>query len=232
MTYTNFKDLVCSYNNRLAALFATVGAQDVVLAAMNDARRQAQRKYKFNLCKRQAFVNLSILPQTFLSDFKSAPAGSTTVVVSRLDSLWEYGSATVASTTAYYPTRQVDTRRSPELSYAVPQRPWPWQGSAVATTNQFAYCIGPNVYHSTLTTQTWHMAYVVEFLPDLTSSATTDVFLDYFTDWLKFATIANLNVWLKDSERFNIDANTMATLWESVVQYDSQQETIGDINLD
>jgi len=232
MTYANFKDLVCSYDNRLAALYASVGAQDVVLAAMNDARRQAQRKYKFNLAKRVAFVPLSILASPFLTSFKSTPGGATTVVVNRLDELWEYSTATVAGSTGYYPTNKLDIRRRVELEYAVPQRPWPWQGSAVATQASFAYCVGPNVYHSNLTTQTTFMAYVVEFLPDLDASATSDIFLDYFTDWLKFATLMNLNIWKKDSERFNIDSTVMQTLWDSVTQYDSNQESIGEINLD
>lgn len=233
MTYTNFKDLVCSYSNRLSALYSSVGAQDIVLAAMNDARRDAQRRYKFNLAKRQAFVKLSVLPQSMLTDFDVDPSGSgAAVVVSRLDDLWSYGTTTINATTAYYPTLRLDFRSRAELEYAVPQRPWPWQGSSASTQADFAYSVGTNIFHSNLTVQTWYLAYVVEFLPDHDGGAGVDFFLTYFVDWLKFATLANLNVWLKDSERFQIDAAVLGAAWSSVTEFDAQHAQQGPINLD
>lgn len=233
MTYANFKDMVCSYSNRLAALYATVGSQDVVLIAMNDARRQAQRLYKFNLAKRTAFVKLSLLPQSTLTDFDVDPSGSgAAVIVNRLDELWEYGTTTVASTTVYYPTKQLDTRRRAELTYASPNRTWPATSSAAAITDSFAYTVGTSVYHSNLTTQTWFMAYIVEFLAEHDGGSSEDMFLTYFADWLKWATLANLNYWLKENERVNIDAALVSQLWNSVTQFDSQHEAQGPINLD
>lgn len=232
MTIANFTDLIASYSNRVAALFTTVGAQDVILAAMNDARRDAQRRYRFNMNTRQVFAQLSLKPASLLSDFKVDPIGGAAVVVSRLDSLWEYGTQTVASTACYYPTRELDIRRSSELSTSINSKPWPFQSSSVTATADFAYMMGTDIRHSNLTTQTWFMGQAVVFLPDLISSDSPDIFLTYFTDWLKFATLLNLNVWLKDAERFNIDTAVMTTLWNSVTQFDAQQANPTNISLD
>lgn len=234
MTIANFLDLVASYQNRAAALFQTVNAQDVILAALNDARRQAQREYRFNMARRQAFASLSMKPVNYLADFTSGPGGTgTTVIVSRADTIWEYGTITISSTPCYYPTKQLDFRASAELITSIPTLPFPWQTStASATTNKFAYLQGTNVFHSNITTPTPFLFDVVEFLPDLVIGSAPDIFLTYFTDWLKFSTILNLNIWLKDTERFNIDATVMTKLWNSVTQFDSQQSSAGSISLD
>lgn len=232
MTVADFKDNVVSYSNRIAALYTTVGSKDIVIQAMNDVRLAAQRRYKFNLAKQWAFAPLSLKPVSLLSDFKTTPGGSTTVVVNRLDSLWEYGTTSVSSTTVYYPTKELDIRSMAELGYAVPARPWPTQGTDVVTMSTFAYKHGTNLYHSNLTTPTSFMASVVGLLPDLVVGDTPDFFLTYFSDWLKFATLMSLNIWLKDSERFQFDAQMMTTLWDSVTQFDSQQQQSGPITLD
>lgn len=233
MTIANFTDLVASYSNRVATLFTTSNAQDVILAAMNDARRQAQRDYRFNMNKRQVFAQLSLKPASFLTDFKADPTGSGAItVVSRLDTVWEYGTQTVASAAQYYPTREIDLRRSAEMSTSVASRPWPWQSNDIKATPDFVYLMGTDLRHSNLTVQTWFMAEATVFLPDLISSDSPDIFLTYFVDWLKFATILNLNIWLKDADRFNIDATIMTKLWSSVTQFDSQQSSPGNISLD
>lgn len=232
MTYANFKDMLSSYNNRLAALFVTVGSQDIVLIAMNDARRDAMRRYKFNMTQRQAFVDLSLAPASMLSAFKDLPSGSNTVVVSRLDMLWEYNSASVSSTTRYYPTKALDIRSMTSMKNAIPVQ-LVRAGNAVGITQQdFAYIQGTDVRHSNLTAPTNYMASVCEFLPDFASGDSPDIFLTYHTDWLKWATLLNLNMWLKDNERFQIDATVLQKSWESVTQFDSAQSIGGPISLD
>lgn len=233
MTYTNFKDMVCSYSNRVAALYASVGAQDIVLIAMNDAIREAQRRYTFNSLGRRAFVSLSMLPKSMLTDFYTTPALSTAMVVKRVDALWEYSSTSIASTTAYFPTKKIELRRRANLEYSIPTSPFTGTGTSNnPVTSDFAYLHGLNLHHSSLTTPTTVMADVVEFIPDHDGGASTNFFLNYGTDWLKFATLGNLNVWLKDSERFNIDANLITNAWNSLTQFDAQQAEMGEVNLD
>jgi hypothetical protein len=238
MTYANFKTTVLSYLNRAAATF-TSGSLDYVLAAMNDARRAAQRGYTFNLARRPAFVDVSLVGKSLLTDFKSAPSGSTTVVVKQIDDIYEYSSTTVGSTTAYYRTAMIPYRRISQFQLGELPQSTSVDGSidiADTTTDSisgFCYIQGTTLYHSTLATATWVMCDVVEMIADHDGGSSEDIFLTYFVDWLKYATLLNLNQFLKDSERFPIDAQFMQTLWDSVKQYDAQQSAAsGAISLD
>lgn len=232
MTYANFKDMVVGYLNRPAANVVTTGAQDLVLLAMNDARRSAQREYDFEMLSTQAFVSLSMIPKSLLTDFKTTPALSTTLVVKRVDALWEYGSTTVGATTVYYPTKSIEFRRRMALRAHVPSDP---NSSALSapTVREFAYIQGTNIAHTSLTTATTIMADVIEFMPDHAGAGVEDIWLVYFTDWLKWATLANLNVWLKDSERTVIDQTAFSIAWKNVKSFDARQaHSTDDLTLD
>lgn len=218
--------------NRAAAAVVTVGAQDLVLAAMNDARRAAQREYAFEGNSTQAFVSLSMIPKSLFTDFKTTPALSTTLAVKRVDALYEYTTALVGATTVYYPTSRIELRRRHAITSFIPT-----SVSATALRSPslagFAYIQGTNIAHTNLTTVTTVLADVIEFLSDHAGASVEDIFLTYYTDWLKFATLANLNVWLKDSERTVIDLNLVAGLWQSVKTHDSQQAvSTDDLSLD
>ena len=232
MTYANFKDMVVGYLNRAAAAVVTVGAQDLVLLAMNDARRIAQRSYDFEMLSTTAFVSLSMIPKSMLTDFKTTPALSTTTIVKRIDALWEYGSTTVGATTVYYPTKSIEFRRKMSLRNHVPSDPNSAALSA-PTIREFAYVQGVNIAHTSLTTATTVMADVIEFMPEHAGGSVEDIWLVYFTDWLKWATLANLNVWLKDSERTVIDANLINASWAGVKSFDARQaHSTDDLSLD
>lgn len=218
--------------NRAAASVVTVGAQDLVLAAMNDARRVAQREYAFEGNSAQVFVSLSMAPASLLTDFYSTPALSTAVPVKRLDALYQYGTSAVGATTVYYPTQSISLRRRLDVAPFVPTSP---RDTALASPmlSSFAYLQGVNVRHTNLTTATTVMADVIAFLADHAGDSVQDIFLTYYTDWLKFSTLANLNVWLKDSERTPIDLNLVAGLWQSVKTHDAQQAvSTDDLSLD
>jgi hypothetical protein len=236
MTIAEFTDEVVSYMNRTSALFTSAGGRDMVLAAMNDVRRSAQRDYTFESNRRTAYVELSLLGKSLLTDFDAAPNDTTTVVVKRVDAIWEYSSTTVSGTTAYYRTRELDFRNVGTFRQELPVRPdlnISSANTALNVTAEFAYLLGTKVYHSKLTTPTGFLADVVEFLPDLAAGGTPDIFLTYHVDWLRFATIALLNTWIKDSERAPLDLNMVGRLWESVKQFDSQMGAgTGSINLD
>lgn len=238
MTYTTFKDLVAAELDRTAAALVSTGNVDLILTAMNDVRRVAQRDYTFNLAQRMAFVQLSMAPASLLTSFAADPTGAgATVVVKRVDKVFEYTSATVSGTTRYYPT----------ATYPFyPRREWdrnvPLTGDAITSTVQipyrtlgtspnFAYIQGQNILHSTLTTPTWYMCDVVEFLGDHAGGSVEDVFLTYFADWLKFATIAQLRAtYLRDNSQIAVDVGLVQRLWESVKQYDAQQGAATDSN--
>lgn len=240
MTIANFTDLVASFSNRLAALFVTENAQDVILASLNDVRRDAQRRHVFNMAKRNVFAQLSMKPASLLSDFKADPSGAgATVVVRRLDALFEYGTQTVAATTCYYPTAPLDVKRSALIGQSnTAENMWaiaesvPGQLSRPAPRSSYAYLVGTDVYHSQLTSQTWYLGHAVAMLPDLGSGDSPDFFLTYHTDWLRYAVLMHLNNWLSDNNKLNISVAFVDKLWQSVTNFDAQQATAATLDLD
>lgn len=227
MTYANFKTTVLGYVARASGTF-TSGSLDYVLAAMNDARRAAQRQYTFNLNRSTAFAQMSLAPTSMLTDFDVLPTGGTLKVVKQIDAVWEYSSESVSGTTRYYRLNKI-----PFFRHSVFEQELDWSPSVFGGTTQtngqlrsakqFVYMQGVNVFHSTLTTPTWFMFDVIEWLADHDGGSGEDIFLTYFVDWLKYATILNMNQYLQASERFPIDAAFMERLWTSVKQFDSQQ---------
>lgn len=228
MTYANFKTTVLSYVNRNSAVF-TSGSLDYVLAAMNDARRAAQRDYTFNLNRTVGFVEVSLVGKSLLTDFDATPNG-TAMVVKQVDAVYEYSTATVGGNTAYYRTARLPYYRQSQF-----ERELPLAGGTFGVetsiapqdilTNQmgFVYVQGTKIYHSRLTTPQWLMCDVVEILPDHDGGSSEDIFLTYFSDWLKYATILNMNQFLKEEYRFQIDMVFYNQLWESVKQFDAHQ---------
>lgn len=232
MTYAVFKDVVASYLNRSAASVVSTASVDMILDAMNNARRFAQRTYTFEGNATQAFVSLSMIPKSMLTDFKTTPALSTTVVVRRIDAVWEYSTATVGATTVYYPTKKIELRRRLAVGAYVPANPNDTSLSSPLMSS-FAYVHGVNIAHTNLTAATTVLADVIPMIADHDGGAGEDIFLTYYSDWLKFATLASLNVWLKDSERTPIDQMVINQLWESVKQFDTQQAiSTDDLSLD
>ena len=229
MTYANFKTMVLSYMNRSSAVL-TSGSLDYVLLAMNDARRAAQREYTFNLLRTTAFANCSLAPVSLLTDFDTDDTAGTLRVVKQIDAVYEYSTASVSGTTRYYRLNKVPFFRqsvfeqelaiSPTYAGGVRNNPVP---GSLQAAKQFIYQQGTNVHHSTLSTPAWFMFDVIYWDADHAGGAVEDVWLTYFVDWLKWATILQLNQYLKDTERFPVDAQFVAQLWEGVKQFDAQQ---------
>lgn len=234
--YADFKTTVLGLANRSAA---TAGAIDLVLMAMNDAVREAQRNYSFTLNKRIAFAQVSLAPVSMLTDFDADATGAgTLVVVKEIEACYEYATVTISGTPRYYRTAKVPFwkhsafQREVNLSASTFGSNTVIVGSLQNNT-QFVYKQGNNVFHSTSSVPSFLMFDVVEWLADHDGGAGTNVFLTYFVDWLRYATLVALNQYLKDSERFQYDETIMNQKWESVKQYDAQQDaSSGMITLD
>jgi hypothetical protein len=224
MTIADFEATVASYMNRPLASW-TVGGLDMILQAVNDCRRAAQRDYAFELFERMAFVQLSQNPANIMTDFKADPSGAgATVQIRIIRGLWEY----VQNGAIYTRTRQLDLRSLSTWRQELPFKDTPLtvydatQQRQPQNLRQFAYMQGMNVYHSAVLPPQWFLADVVEWQPDLAIDSDPDVFLIYFADWLKWATIAQLNGYLKEDQRVMISAQAMSAAWENVKQFDAQ----------
>ena len=235
MTIANFKTMVAAYMNRTAASLI-VNSQDLLLQAINDARRSAQRAHEFELLRTEdCYLATSAVGANWMTGCKTAPGGSTAILMRRVDEVWNYATATTPST--YYPR----TTRIPFSYTGQFKRELPAADTSTIMmpqdyilSNRFAYCTGSKLYITTATTTASYKLVGIAWLDDLsTGSEDPDIFFTYYTDWLKYATIAALNVYLKDSERFPIDAQMMTTLWYSVKGHDGGIANMGEsVNLD
>lgn len=234
MTLANFKQQVANMMNRTLASLTSDNSQDMLLMAMNDARRAAQRDHEFELNRTEdAYLSTSASGANWQTGCKTTPGGATAVLMRRIDEVWNYSTSTAAAT--FYPrTTRIDFSYSGQFKRELAtQSDRLTNPQDYAVQNRFAYCIGSTLYVTTVTSATIQKLVGVKFLDDLADGADPDIFLTYFPDWLRYATIAALNVYLKDSERFPIDQKVMDRLWQSVKQYDGGIANMGEsVNLD
>lgn len=232
MTVADFKTRVAAVLNRNASLFV-VGGVDNLLQAMNDARRAAQRDHSFQLCKRDVFLEVSPTGSTWTTCKATPSSGGTDVAMKRIDGVWQYA----ANGSQYLRTSYIDSGVLGDFRRSLPV----YDTGFLIATNQpatwvrrtFWYTQGQQLFVTNLTANTWYLLEGVAWLDDLADGSSPDIFLTYFTDWLVYATIAALNVYLKDSERFPIDVNVTQRLWESVKQLDGEIANAGQwTNLD
>lgn len=238
MTIANFKTFVEGWLNRSAGSF-TVSGFDMLLQAMNDARRAAQRDHMFELLRTQdCFLTTSAAGASWTTGCKTTPGGATAVLMRRVDSIWQYSSTVINSATVYIPTARVPFDTSGDL-----KRNLPVVDTAFQTVNQpnpfiqtqFGYAVGTQLYVNGVNSGTaTYKLFGIRWLDDLDGASTTDdPFLTYFTDWYRMATVMALNTYLKDSERFAIDVSLLNRAWESVKAFDGQIANMGEqANLD
>lgn len=236
MTISDFKLRVAAIVNRSASLFV-VGGVDNLLQAMNDARRAAQREYSFHLLKRDVFLTVTPGGANWQTGCKTTPDGATAALLKRVDALWMYAEQAYPGGTSYLRTQLMDSGVTGDFKRSLPT----YDTGQLIITNQpswttrrsFWYTQGSNLFVTNLTTSTTYLVEGVQWLDDLTGSESPDIFLTYFTDWFAYATVAALNNYVKDNERFPLDAAIMARLWESVKQMDGELANSGDwTNLD
>lgn len=238
MTIANFKTMVAAYMNRSLTSLTTTPGVDILLLAMNDARRDAQLAHDFELLATEdAYLSTHLGGAAWTTGCKTTPGGGTAVLMKRIDEVWNYGTALIGATT-YYP-------RSTMVPFSYRgnfKRVLPTIDAAFVTnqtqqnftvTDQFAYANGENLHVTASTTATIYKLVGIKWADDLTGSESPDMFLTYFTNWFKFATIIALNVYLKDSERFNIDAAVVGRAWELVKTMDGTISNMGQsVSLD
>jgi len=232
MTVANFKSMIAAYMNRTVASLTSDNSQDILLQAMNDARRGAQRDYCFEICKTEdAYLATHIGGANWMTGCKTTPGGNTAVLMRRIDEVWNYGTQAVGATTYYPRTTRVDFSYSGqfkrELLTSGDDVSLNYTAASVGS-RKFAYATGSSLFLANTTTSTIVKLVGIKWLDEMTAASDEDIFLVYFTDWFKYATIAALNVYLKDSERFSIDMVAMEREWASVKMMDSTMANMGE----
>lgn len=232
MTLANFKLMIAAYMNRSSASLTSVNSQDILLESINSARRGAQRDHTFESNRTEdAYLSTSAAGGDWTTGCKTTPGGGTAVLMRRIDEVWNYATATTPST--YYPrTTRVDFSYSGQFKrelVTVSDNMLVTNPQDYYIQNKFAYAVGTKLYVTTVVDAAVIQKLVgIKWLDDLADGDPADIFLTYYTDWLKWATITQLNVYLKDSERFPVDVNVLARSWESVKQHDGSIANMGE----
>lgn len=230
MTIANFKARIYGFINRASTLFTTTeGASiDQVNYAMKDAILAAQREYSFELNRVDAFLSTSEIGANWMTGCKTTPGGATPVLMKRIDSAWNYSTSTITAGTLYRRTSRVDLRAPGDFKRELPVDVGLVQTSiqsAQTTLGKFAYINGATLHVTTVATSTPVLVNGIKFIDTVTDD---DIFLTYFSDWFHWATLIQLNQFLKDSERVNIDLAFVNKLWQSVKEMDGQIANAGD----
>ena len=232
MTIANFKTLVAAYLKRQVSDFS-VGGQDVLLLAMNDARRDAQLAHEFELLRTEdAYLSTHLGGADWTNGCKTTPGGGTTVLLKRVDEVWNYGTTAVGSTTYYPRTTRIPFGYTGDFRRQLPPVDRILVTNQVqqnfSTQIQFAYTNGTNLFVTTVAQPTIFKLVGIRYLDDLTGSETPDIFLTFFVNWFKLATIAALNVYLSAADRFQIDQKLMDDAWQKVKFFDGSVANMGE----
>jgi hypothetical protein len=230
MTITNFKTVVAAYMNRSLASLTDVNGQDILLLAMNDARRDAQADHPFELLRTEdVYLSTHAGGTSWMDSCETAPSSGVNVKMRRIDEIWNYGPYVIDGTTYYTRSTRIPYNYTGffkrELDSATRLR---WNDQTNSATNQFAYCNGDKLFVTASNTATYYKIVGVKWLTDLDGSEDPDLFLIYFTTWFKYATILALNVYLKDEDRFGIDKTEFAVAWERVKSMDGSIANMGE----
>jgi hypothetical protein len=235
MTIANFKARIYGFINRASTVFTTsdTASIDHVLAAMNDARRAAQKEYAFELCRADVFLTTSEVGANWMTGCKTTPDGGTAALMKRIDSVWNYSTNTIPAGTAYIRTTRIDFGHVNDFRREVGVDGGSEFSSQTATGIQifrrkFAYMNGQNLCVVSVDTAAPLLLNGIKFLDDLTGNEDTDIFMVYFADWFFWATLIQLNQYLKDDQRLNIDASFVGRLWQAVKEMDGQIANSGD----
>ena len=235
MTLANFKARIYGFINRTSTVFTTTESAsiDQVLYALNDARRSAQREHMFEMLRGDAFLSTSEIGANWQTGCKTTPGGATARLMKRVDSVYNFSTSTTPAGTLYARTSKIDFGHVGDFKRELPTDSGTeflvqTASSSILARRKFAYLNGANLHIVAVDTAANVMLNGITFLDDLADGDAADIFLTYFPDWLHWATLIQLNQFLKDSERINIDASFVGKLWQSVKEMDGQIANSGD----
>lgn len=235
MTISNFKARIYGFINRTSTLFTTTeGASvDQVLYAMNAARQAAQREHTFELNRGDVFLTTSEVGANWMTGCKTTPGGGTAVLMQRIDSVYNYSTNVVAAGTVYARTSRIDFGNVADFKrevYTDGGAEWFTQTATGRPLfrRKFAYMDGQNLRIVSVDTASPVLLNGIKWLDDLAGTEDTDIFMVYFPDWFFWATLIQLNQFLKDDQRINIDASFVGRLWQSVKEMDGRIANSGD----
>lgn len=205
---------------------------DHLLAAINDARSDAQKRYKFRRLSQDAFIKASIIGTDFQTVKLTPEDSGTDLVVRNIEKVFTFQTRTIAAGTTYDKMAEVDFRTERQLTNSIPY-------AGASNTNYERYCgdscmmlawTKGDKFFVTSDSDIWLMVEVIRWLPELADGGSEDFFLKYAPEWLLWASMQCLNGYLKEDQRMVISERKLANAWEAFTNFDSETTNSNDSN--
>lgn len=217
MPYSDFKIQVAAFLNRDAATSLQQSGIDLILASTNRTMLWAQRSHDFEYCR---------VKQTLLVN--GVTGGNLTTLpipIKKVERIFTAGGAQADFTdrmtvvNRYTRKPSIDGISAEEVRITVPTTRQPLTvyqlGTFIYTMFPLPplYAIPSNDYTYSLDTVKWQAP--------LVNPADDNFFLTYCNDWMLFRTLTELNVYLKEDTRVEIDQKKTDEAWAAVLSWDA-----------
>lgn len=237
MTFEDMKVQVAAYMARSPGDFV-INNVDLLSAAINRARKWAERRRDFELARVSAqLADVSITDGGDLAD-ATLLGGGDPIVIKKIEA-------------AFLRVNGVDVpigiqgrrnytmrlrRRYKELGAEEIQSGTQYTSYSEANLVRHGNTVYVNPSDETLLGGTTFTLYfdVVRMMPDYADYADTDFFLTYCEDFILFRSIFELNFMLKDDERVKVSSELLADSWATIKEWDDAliSQSTDDTSLD
>lgn len=227
MILADFETLVCEYISRDAtALGVGVGGGvlDKVMIAANEAKAWAQRVWKFEHARRSA--QLIVVPAGTLLSAATPVGGGAPIQVRNIIEAF----LTSPDLGSLYPIRVISRGTQVERIRQKIDNVAPYSLSTTLFDTPLAerYLVqnGNTVFlwpynQSLMGAAATVTMDITEFLPEYSATVTNDFFITECLDWMKLRTIKQLNLYLKDDDKYLVSTTELREAWEAVKAWDT-----------
>lgn len=239
MDFATLKAQVGNMLNRGSDAWGT-GASDERLIALNMAKDWAQRQYNFEFARTTVQVTMA-QNGVDLSTAVESSDGVTPVVVKTIEKGYLPNGIPVDIMT--WNTRRERAQRygrtlgDVSLNTAsqytrVQELTFSRRGDLVIFNNYDTNLLGTSFLFE-MDVVKWMPAYN-DYATDPADKVESDFFLTYCHDWLLWSAVTQLNLFVKEEERFNVNSHVLSSSWQSVQTWNAQvmQQETDDVSLD
>lgn len=241
MNFGDFKKVVAGYMQRSANVFSP-STVDLLAHAINAARRSAELKTDFELCKARGQLTVSLTTGASLDNMKVEGTSTALSVKTLLKAYMPLYDATAESFPVEIISRSKHVERVQRYYSGQIQEVDGKQLIPAASCSRYQIVrFGNDVYLSPADVDSYggNTSIVVKFdvikwLADYSLDADTDFLLTHCDTWMLFQTVWQLNMFLKEDARVPVSQAAMDRAWADVINWNSTllQNSSDDANLD
>lgn len=228
MTFTEFKTMVAAFMQRSEAEF-TVGGVDLLARAIHQAKLWAQRQRDFEMARIEAVVK--DVDGTDGADITTAVLASDLVTPVSIKTI-KKAFLPLTDGSALRPVEVITRDSHVQRLYRHYENITSLDPDEVPSTqdiNYFAVVRFANkIYVTPYDEDTWGGTKIdvsldaIRWMPEYSTSVTSDFFLDFCEDWMLHRTVLQLNMMLKEDMRVPVSRDMLNDTWHSMLAWDSQ----------